>query len=154
MNGPNLSRSLVVAAGLLAVGAYASPPTVLVDGRPVEFPDMQPRFLNDRVMVPLRGVFEQMHANVIWNPQTEKIMCVGDNSTVELRLGDNEARVDGQKIMFDAPATLSHGRTLVPLRFLAQSLGARVRWDNDTQTVRIETPRYERRHERDAPPAR
>jgi len=135
-----LSRIGIVGVTLCAALVQAAPPTVTVDGRTVNFPDMQPRFMYNHVMVPLRGVFERMHANVDWDFGAQRITCVKDDATVQLMLGDKEARVNGQKVLFDAPATLSHGRTLVPVSFLAQALGARVEWDDASQTVKITTP--------------
>jgi hypothetical protein len=140
----NLSRFSIVAVALCATLVHAAPPTVTVDGRTVKFPDMQPRVMYNHVMVPLRGVFELMHANVDFDFGAQRITCVKDDATVQLMLGDKEARVNGEKVLFDAPATLSHGRTLVPVSFLAQALGARVEWDDANQTVRIQTPRYAR----------
>jgi hypothetical protein len=149
----SLVRLSTLGLTLCAIQVQAAPatesvaaPRVMVDGQYVKFPDTQPRFMYNHVMVPMRGVFEKLHANVDWNGGMHQITCVNDRATVKLILGDNEARVNGEKIIFDAPATLSHGRTLVPLQFLAQSLGARVQWDNATQTVHVLSPKYSREH--------
>ena len=144
MKHSNLTRATIAALAICAPLVEAAPPYVSVDGQTVDFPDMQPRFMNNHVMVPLRGVFERLHANVDWNGKLQQITCVKDDATVQLYLGSNEAKVNGEKILFDAPATLSHGRTLVPLRFLSQALGAKVEWDDASQTVKVMTPRYAR----------
>lgn len=47
------------------------------------------------------------------------------------------AYIDGKVIVLDAPPTISDGRTLVPVRFLAETLGARVEWDNNTQEINV-----------------
>lgn len=140
MNPVLVFRTAAIAASLATRLAFAGPPNVTVDGHDVRFPDMQPRMIVNHVMVPLRGVFEKMHANVDYDATRQRITCIKDDATVQLILGDKVATVNGQTIYFDAPAMLSHGRTLVPLRFLAQALGAQVDWDDVHQTVKITSP--------------
>ena len=147
-----MKRIAITGIGILGLGLClgvqanqppsANGPHVSVDGQMVKFPDMQPRFMNNHVMVPIRGVFERLHANVDWNGDAHQVTCVNDQATVQLNLGDSEAVVNGRKILFDAPVTMSHGRTLVPLQFLAQSLGAHVQWDDGSQTVRIQSHNF------------
>jgi len=112
---------------------------VTVNEDPVGFSGMQPISVNGRVFVPLRGVFERMGAFVEWNPGTQTVTATRSNSTVKLQVGSNNAWVDGSNVMMDAPARLMSGRTMVPLRFLSEALGASVNWYAQTQTVAINT---------------
>jgi hypothetical protein len=140
---------LAIISGVVCSAQQPQGPRVTVNGHEVIFPDMQPRFLNDHAMVPLRGVFERLHARVDWDAQRQEVTCTSQDATVQLIVGDNEATVDGHKVRFDAHAFMSQGRTYVPLRFLAQTLGAQVDWDDASQTVQITT--RVRHHDKDHP---
>ncbi len=108
--------------------------TVVVNGQQMQF-DQPPIEQTGRVFVPLRGVFEQLGASVVY--QNGVINATGHGRTVSLRIGSTQAIVDGQQQTLDSPPFVLGSRTLVPLRFVAQALGARVDWDNSTSTVTI-----------------
>jgi hypothetical protein len=54
-----------------------------------------------------------------------------------LRIGENRATVNGKNVAFDTKAEFKNGRTMVPLRFVSEVLGAKVTWDQNTKTVDI-----------------
>ena len=56
-----------------------------------------------------------------------------------LYIGKKVARVDGQPVTLDVPATTYRGRTMVPLRFISESMGAQVNWEPAYNTVAIST---------------
>lgn len=128
-------------AGLLAMTAIASSQgiRVNVNNDPVGFEGAQPMSLGGRVFVPLRGVFEEMGAYVEWNQQTQMVTATRGQNRVQLKIGDEMAWVDERSVVMDAPARLIQGRTMVPLRFLSESLGASVEWVAATRTVEINT---------------
>jgi hypothetical protein len=132
-------RTFMLGATLLAAAIASAQIKVTVNEDPVGFDGMQPVSINGRVFVPLRGVFERMGAFVEWNPGTQSVTATRQNSTVKLQVGSNNAWVDGSTVMMDAPARLMSGRTMVPLRFLSEALGASVNWYAATQTVAINT---------------
>jgi hypothetical protein len=110
-----------------------------VDDVLVSFPDVQPQMVNNRVMVPIRGVFEHMNAKVVWNARSRTATANRGATDVVLTIGSNHALVNGRRVMLDTPATYRAGRTMVPLRFLSESLQAIVVWVADTRTVEIVT---------------
>lgn len=110
-----------------------------VDGNLVHFQDVQPMVLRNRVMVPVRGVFEHMNASVDWNAAEQCVYAQRGATSIRLPIGSNTATVDGRLVRFDAPAMMRHGRAMVPLRFLSESLGATVDWIPATWTVEINT---------------
>lgn len=109
-----------------------------VNGTPVAFSDVQPMMIDNRVMVPMRGVFEHMGADVDWNAATQTVTAKTDAKTVTLRIGANTATVNGNSMPLDVPAMTVRNRTMVPLRFLSESLGAKVAW-MEPDTVAITT---------------
>jgi len=109
---------------------------VVLDGRLLSF-DVQPQFLNNRTMVPLRGIFEELGASIKWDQSTATITATKGDTVVILTIGDTSPTVNGQVVSIDQPAILSRNRTLVPLRFVAESLGVNVVWNPSTWTVTI-----------------
>jgi hypothetical protein len=136
-----VSVALVVAlgAGLTSMAVAQTPAPyvkVFVDGSPVYF-DQAPVMANGRVLVPLRGVFERLGATVAWDAASQTVLAERGATSVSLRIGSPQAFVNGQAQFLDVPAMLVGGRTLVPLRFVSQTLGADVNWDATTSTVQI-----------------
>jgi len=117
-----------------AVGQQSAGVTVIVNGNTMTF-DQPPEIETGRVFVPLRGIFEQLGASVVY--QNGTINATSHGRTVSLQIGSTSATVDGQTQTLDAPAFITGSRTLVPLRFVAQALGASVDWNNNTSTVTI-----------------
>ena len=134
-----LKTTLIASSLVFASFASAQGIRVTVNDDPVAFAGTQPMTIGNRVFVPLRGVFERMGAFVEWNPSTQTVIATKTNNEVRLTIGSNNAWVDGQTMMMDAPARLIQGRTMVPLRFLSESLGASVNWLSPTRTVQILT---------------
>ncbi|MBE0467217.1 MAG: copper amine oxidase, partial [Candidatus Desulforudis sp.] len=88
-----------------------------------------------RTMVPLRGIFEAVGAEVVWDQQTKRVTATRDGRTVSLVVGDKTAYVNGTAYQMDVPAGIYRDRTLVPLRFVGESLGAAVHWEAEPPTV-------------------
>jgi hypothetical protein len=93
--------------------------------------------MNGRVMVPVRGVFEHMNANVMWDAAAGVVTATRGNDTIRLPVNSQFADVNGRRVRLDTPASISSGRTMVPLRFISEALGAEVKWVADTRTVEI-----------------
>lgn len=127
-----LTVTLAMSAG--AQGAVR----VFVDGDQVLF-DQPPITQGGRVLVPLRGIFEKMGAVVEWNAATRTVRAARGTTLVELQIGSRIARVDGRAVTLDVPPMVVGGRTLVPLRFISESLGAVVDYRAESRTVLIST---------------
>jgi hypothetical protein len=134
-----LHLAALLATCAVAGVAYGQDIRATVDGNNVDFPDVQPLMLNYHVMVPVRGVFEYMHARVRWNDNTQTVVAQRGNDIIQLPVNSRYATVNGRRVVLDAPAMLYSGRTMVPLRFVSETLGASVRWVESTQTVEIDT---------------
>lgn len=134
----HLRKLLILAILLMASTGMASAQgvTVMLDGRHLSF-DQPPVMQSGRVLVPLRGIFEGLGANVQFTPATREIRATRGNTTVELQLGSAQARVNNNVVMLDVPAQSVQGRTLVPLRFISEALGADVKWVSANRTVLI-----------------
>ena len=108
--------------------------TAVVDGVQKNL-DASAELINGRTMVPLRFVAENFGISIDWNNQTKSITL--NNGSIILQIGSKEAMVNGSKVALDSSLVIVNGRTLVPVRFVAENLGASVAWDNAARTVSI-----------------
>ena len=99
--------------------------------------DTQPQIINDRTLVPMRKIFEEIGAQVQWDDGT--VNASYNDTEITLTVGDKTAVIkkadDIQNITLDTEPMLINDRTLVPLRFVGESLGLNVAWDENEQTV-------------------
>jgi len=125
---------LVAALALRGAAVAQQQVSVVVNGQTLSF-DQPPIERAGRVFVPLRGVFERLGASVVY--QNGQINATGNGRAISLHIGSTQATVNGQPQMLDVAPFLVGARTLVPLRFVAQALGASVNWDQSSSTVII-----------------
>ena len=114
------------------------PPRILVDGQ-VLYPDVPPQIEAGRTLVEMRAVFEALEATLDWNEETRTVTAFKDDLEIILPVDELTATVNGEPYTLDAPARIKNGRTLVPARFVSETLGADVAWDGETRTVTITT---------------
>ncbi len=131
---------MIAAVAFSSMGA-ASAQTIRarVDGNFVSFPEAQPVMVNNRVMVPVRGVFEHMSASVRWNESAQTVTAERGDDTIKLTINSTYATVNGREVRMDTAPMVYQGSTMVPLRFLSESLKASVDWNNESRIVEIST---------------
>ncbi len=125
---------------------------VAVNGDFVDF-DIQPQIINGRTMIPVRAVAEAFGATVDWDQNRGVAEIRGYNRREDVyrvcyvEIGSNSMAWEdegswlnggeGGYKELDAPAIIIDGRTLVPIRAIAEVFGYDVEWDNETRTVEI-----------------
>ena len=153
-------KKIIVLAGMLiiTVGFHNTvfceeEIAVSVNGEKVEF-DQPPIVENGRTMIPFRAVLEEMGLSVDWDSDTKTVICTDGEKMAVLTVGSDEMTVgdggqeifkmegegvciDGERVSIDAPAKIVNGRTLVPIRVIAESFGADVIWNEESRTVDI-----------------
>ncbi len=112
---------------------------VTVDGERVDFQGAPPQMQGSRIMVPVRGVFEKLGAQLTWNVKSQTVTALRGDSKVVVTVGKRDAMIDGEVANVGTPPIIAEGRVMVPLRFLAQALGAKVEWMGADRTVVIQT---------------
>lgn len=98
-----------------------------------------PVIINDRTMVPARVVFEEIGAKVSWNAEKRKVGIAYNNINIEMIIGEAKATVNGKTLSLDSPCVIKNDRTLIPLRFVGEAIGASVTWVGEERKVLIET---------------
>lgn len=125
-----LALSVLVAPSI----ASAQSVTVIVNGQTMNF-SQPPIERAGRVFVPLRGIFEQLGASVVY--ANGQINATAHGRTVSVSIGSTQAVVAGQPATLDVAPFIVGATTFVPLRFISQALGASVNWDDSASTVTI-----------------
>ncbi len=110
--------------------------TVILNEQKLDFAQ-PPVIENGTTLVPMRAIFEAMGASVEWNGETKSITAVKDDITINLTLNETKAAVNNNEITLAVPAKLVNNSTMVPLRFISESLGAEVNWDGESRTITI-----------------
>ncbi|AEI45360.1 hypothetical protein KNP414_06841 [Paenibacillus mucilaginosus KNP414] len=114
--------------------------TIKVDlnGSAVRF-DTFPVLNGNTAMVPMRRIFELLGADMEWDESTSTVMAVKGETMIRITIGSDSASIGDRQVPLDKPATLVDGLTLVPVRFIAETFGAEVVWDEVTHTIQITT---------------
>ncbi|MBQ9428449.1 MAG: copper amine oxidase N-terminal domain-containing protein [Clostridia bacterium] len=99
--------------------------------------DVAPVIENSRTLMPLRFIAEAMGATVEWDGATSTATLTEGENVVVITLGSTTATVGGVAKTLDVPAESRNGRTLLPVRFIAESFGAEVAWDGATSTATL-----------------
>lgn len=114
-------------------------PDIRIDG---ELRNMNPPAVitAGRTMVPIRFIVEDeaLKGQVYWDGKLQKVALDCRGKYIEFYIGSRTATVDGETCYFDAPPYIYQDRTYVPLRFLAETLGAVVAWNGQKQEVDIQ----------------
>lgn len=116
--------------------------TVTINGQPVDFADQPACVVDNRTLVPVRGVLEALGAKVEWFGEYQMVVASTDTSKITMRIGDTSYYVNEELRTLDVPAQLISDRTMIPARACAEALGCLVDWDQETKTVIITTPDY------------
>jgi hypothetical protein len=110
--------------------------TMTVNGetRPLDSP---PVIIAGRTLVPLRAITEALGASVEWNPATRTVTVQWRGHMIIMVVGASTALVDGTSVRLDVPSRILRGRTMVPIRFVAENLGCSVTWHARTRSVTV-----------------
>lgn len=141
---------VLVVAMLLSMSvtsAFAAPGdglNVTFNGHQISF-DVAPRVENGRTLVPFRAIFEKMGASIDYNANTRTITATRGGKNISLTIGSTTATVDGKSVTLDVAPKIVDDRTLVPLRFVGEALGAAVNYDGANQMIKIIDRAYPKR---------
>ncbi|NLT94162.1 MAG: hypothetical protein GXW85_01280 [Clostridia bacterium] len=112
--------------------------SIFYSGKQIVFPDITPFInTNQRVMVPLRFVSQEMGYNVDWNEKEQKIIIKKDQTEMNLWIGKNLVLKDNRFFAGDSSPIIHNNRTMVPLRMVSELLGCEVIWYPTLNKVEI-----------------
>lgn len=110
--------------------------TVYHNGEQIIF-DQSPVIENGYTLVPVRAIFEKLGLALLFDAETKIITANGNDQTIIMTIDSDTALVNGAEQKLDAQAKIINGRTLVPLRFVAESLNLNVEWNGTDRTINL-----------------
>jgi len=124
----------------ITLNALNPPPTIRVflDGELLAF-DVAPIMADGRVMVPMRTIFEALGAQLEWDEESRAITATRDGIIIVAKIGNPNIRVGDEWLAMDVTPMIVDGRTLVPIRFVAEAFGIDVTWQEIGGSVHIVT---------------
>lgn len=145
-----LSTSVIIGlSGLHTQLAYASQLTfekvdyikqneirVIKDNTTIEF-DIKPQIIDNRTLVPMRAIFEEMQLEVEWNQKEQLAIGFDKNNKIIFKINSKTAKINNSEKTLDVPAQIIKGRTLIPLRFLSENMGYNVVWIQESNLILI-----------------
>jgi hypothetical protein len=134
-----ITRFFIALSLLLTLAAPAAAvPSIVIDGSrlPADVPAL---VSGDHVLVPLRGVFEHLGARVSYDASSQTAAAALGATIVQVEVGSRTAWVNGERRTLDVEPREVAGRIMIPLRFVAESLGVSVDYDGPSDTVVIVT---------------
>lgn len=145
----SVAATAVALTALPGCTALAKDVNIVIDGEELNL-DVVPQIIDGRVMVPIRGVLENLGALVKWDDETQTVSARKSSKTVSFEIGSNDVTLDKgetnddgsaktETIQTDVAAQLISDRTLVPLRVISEAMGYSVDWNDETYTVSITT---------------
>lgn len=120
----------------MGITCFAQDISVTISGQKVDF-DVQPVMESDRVLVPMRAIFENLGATVSWDNDTSTAIAVKGEKVIIIQIDNSKAFINTEVKELDVPARLISDRTLVPVRFVSEALDCVVDWNQNEQTVVI-----------------
>ncbi len=129
---PELPNQLVLTIGQRTAHAFGH----------TKINDVAPVVVNGRTMLPVRFLAENLGASVAWNEEKQLVTITGKNQnqedvTILITIGAANAQINGQSVALEAPAFVDQNRTFMPVRLIAEALGASVDWNEAEQKVII-----------------
>ena len=117
--------------------AGETPITVAINGINVYFGDVKPVIISGSTLVPAKMILERLGFEIEWDDSTKTVTGKNSDKVIKLVINNINATINGKTTKLDVPAKIIGGRTMVPLRFIAESTGASVYWIKETKSVLI-----------------
>lgn len=125
---------------LLGINAFASEEiSIFIDDKKTDF-DVKPQLIGGRTMVPLRTIFEELGAVVLWEQETQTVTAYNEAKFVKATINSNVMYINGAEKTMDIAPMIVDNRTLVPARFVAEAFDCDVVWDAEDMAVYITSP--------------
>ena len=135
-----LCVSALAADGDIVVSLRLGEELMTVNGRETEIDPgrgTKPLIVNERTLVPIRAVIEAFGGTVGWDGATRSAILEMNGDTVRLVLDSTTAYLNGEAKTLDVAPVAINERTMLPIRFVAESFGLGVAWDGQTRTVTV-----------------
>ncbi|MCL2204341.1 MAG: N-acetylmuramoyl-L-alanine amidase family protein [Defluviitaleaceae bacterium] len=120
--------------------ALPQPVSLIVNGRTMAWRYQEPLRLNGRVFVPFREFTEYLGGEVGWHSGHQQVSLFHQGNILVLTVGNTNALLNGQRVDTEQPPFLAGGRVMIPLRFVAETLGYEVDWCRTRDAALVDSP--------------
>ena len=96
-----------------------------------------PLVIEQRTLIPIRAIIEGLGGTVLWSEQDEMIVINLADKNIKLWVNSKQAKVNEESATLDVAPQIINGRTMIPLRFIGESLGMKVYWEEETKKVTL-----------------
>ncbi len=150
---------LILAAVLLMLGVYTYTPAIYANNTSdivvnlcIDNPVMEvngiktpidedggtkPTIIDGRTLVPIRAIIESFNGTVGWDQNTQTVSLKMEDDTITLTINNTVAYLNDTPYTLDVAPCVINERTMLPIRFIAESFNLGVAWDGNTRTVSI-----------------
>ena len=97
----------------------------------------KPIVTNSRTLVPIRAIIEAFGGDVGWEESSQSVLLTMEDDTIKLVINSNVAYLNNNAETLDVAPTVINGRTMLPIRFVAEGFNLGVAWEDATQTISI-----------------
>ena len=114
-------------------------PVMAVNGteKAIDNEGTTPLIQNDRTLLPVRAIIEEIGGSVGWNGEKNEVTLNYGDDEIKLTIDNTDAFLNGNKVVLDTAPTIIGDRTMLPIRFIAESFKFDVKWEAETQKVII-----------------
>lgn len=109
---------------------------VHIDGHILSF-DENPVLDDGTTLVEYRSVMEELGAKIEWDKDSKTITAIKDDTTIILTVGSDTADINGEKVSMLKAPEITNDHTMIPVRFISEQLGMKVKWNEDTKLIEI-----------------
>ncbi len=118
-----------IAVFLMSMNVFGGEIGVRLNDEDVVFPRQEPVIIEERVFIPIRGIFEKLGYKVEWNAEQKSAVFTGDTNEIVVTADSNYFTVNGESVPLELPARIVSGSMLLPLRAVGEAAGLTVSWD-------------------------
>ena len=121
-------------------------PSMTVNGteKAIDKEGTTPLIVNDRTLLPVRAVIEEIGGTVGWDGETSEVTLNYDKNEIKLTIDSTEAYLNGSKVILDTAPAIINDRTMLPIRFIAESFRFEVKWEEEEHQTEISNEDVER----------
>ncbi len=138
-----LSFGAFAAGGATEIKLQIGNPAMTVDGAQQEIDPGRgtaPIIQDGRTLLPIRAVIEALGGGVIWDQETQTVVLSCGNDIITMVINDTTAFINEDAQTLDVAPVVIDGRTMLPIRFIAEGFKLDVDWDQETKTVTVSVP--------------
>ncbi|MFF2910785.1 TraB/GumN family protein [Paenibacillus sp. NPDC057934] len=127
----------LLTSGLSSVHAAEKASSVWLNGEQIQFSNSAPIVEKGVTLVPLRPLLEKLGVNVKWDQATHTVSGSKGTLSLSLKIGSTNATANGKAVKLDAAPKQIRNVTYVPLRFVAETTGYQVGWNQSLRQVTL-----------------